>query len=127
MILLAFAHPVTPEQEAQLRALTGRAAVRVVYAPAQLDQSQPFGPQLSALVGGIGLSPEEWQGEEIVVIPPSLSSVAAMLLAHLHGRMGYFPPVARLRPVTGAVPTRFEVAEILDLNDERDAARRMRG
>ncbi|MCS7301391.1 MAG: CRISPR-associated protein Csx15 [Fimbriimonadales bacterium] len=52
--------------------------------------------------------------------------IAATLLAELHGRMGYFPPVLRLRPVEGAVPPRFEVAEILNLQQIRDTARSQR-
>ena len=32
------------------------------------------------------------------MILPSLNFIAALLLAELHGRMGYFPPVARTRP-----------------------------
>ena len=48
------------------------------------------------------------------------------MLAELHGRLGYFPPVLRLRPVEGALPPRFEVAEILNLQDVRDAARAKR-
>ncbi len=53
------------------------------------------------------------------------------LLAELHGRMGYFPPCIRMRPVVGPdgqriVPPRFEVAEILNLQAIRDEARRLR-
>jgi len=40
--------------------------------------------------------------------------------------MGYFPTVLRLRPVEGAVPPRFEVVEILNLQQVRDQARRTR-
>ncbi|MGH2522324.1 MAG: CRISPR-associated protein Csx15, partial [Anaerolineales bacterium] len=41
----------------------------------------------------------------------------------LHGRMGYFPPLIRLRPVQEALPPRYEVAEILNLQAVRDGAR----
>jgi hypothetical protein len=54
---------------------------------------------------------------------PSLSIIAATLLAELHGRMGYFPTVVRMRPVAGSTPPRFEVAEIVNLQDVRDEAR----
>jgi hypothetical protein len=37
--------------------------------------------------------------------------------------MGYFPACLRLRPVAGARPPRYEVAELLDLQAMRDAAR----
>jgi len=40
--------------------------------------------------------------------------------------MGYFPPCVRLRPVKDALPPRFEVAEVLNLQAVRDGARRKR-
>ena len=33
------------------------------------------------------------------VVPPALNFITAVLLAELHGRMGYFPAIVRLRPV----------------------------
>ncbi|OQA39911.1 MAG: hypothetical protein BWY52_03004 [Chloroflexi bacterium ADurb.Bin325] len=59
-------------------------------------------------------------------MPPSLNFIAVALLAELHGRMGYFPTCVRLRPVAGSTPPRFEVAELLPLNEVREAARRRR-
>lgn len=37
----------------------------------------------------------------------ALNFIAAALVAELHGRMGYFPPVVRTRPVAGAVLRRY--------------------
>jgi len=45
------------------------------------------------------------------------------LLAEVHGRTGYFPTIIRLRPVAGVTPPQFEVAELLNLQAVRDAAR----
>jgi hypothetical protein len=123
MILLNFSHPLTADQRAQLEALTGQAIERVLDAPAQFDHAQPFLPQAVALVDSVGLAPDEWQSLPIVVNPPSLNLIAVTLLAELHGRMGYFPTVLRLRPVAGATPPRFEVGEIVNLQAVRDAAR----
>jgi hypothetical protein len=89
----------------------------------QFDEQQLFGPQMDSLLAQVGLTPAQWQGEPILVVLPSLNFIAAVLLAELHGRMGYFPPVVRTRPVEGALPRRFEVAEILDLQTLRQAAR----
>ena len=50
----------------------------------------------------------------------------ATLLAELHGRCGYFPAQLRLRPVPGSLPPRFEIAEVLNLQALRDAARERR-
>ncbi|MBI3243455.1 MAG: hypothetical protein HYZ49_14315 [Chloroflexi bacterium] len=126
MILLNFSHPLTPDQLEAISRLTGQTVERVIAAPAQFDHQQPFEQQLAALMAQIELSPDEWQTASIVVNPPSLNFITALVLAELHGRMGYFPPVARLRPVKDALPPRYEVAEVLNLQSARDAARTRR-
>lgn len=123
MILLNFTHPLTPEHLAQIEALTGQAIGRVVDAPAQFDVAAPFAPQVADLVDSLGLSPVAWQTEPILINPPALNVIAATLVAELHGRMGYFPPVLRLRPVAGSLPPRFEAAEIINLQVVREQAR----
>ncbi|MCS7272905.1 MAG: CRISPR-associated protein Csx15 [Fimbriimonadales bacterium] len=92
----------------------------------QLDHARGFHEQVLELLERVGLSATEWQTTPLLVNLPSLSVIAATLLTELHGRMGYFPPVIRLRPVEGAVPPRFEVAEILNLQHIRDTARAQR-
>jgi len=54
---------------------------------------------------------------------PSLTPIAGLLLAELHGRAGYFPAVVRLRPASGSTPPQYEVAELLNLQAVRDGAR----
>ncbi len=126
MLLLNFSHPLTAEQTAQIEALAGQPISQVIAAPAQFDPQQPFSPQMAALLARIPLTPEAWQRDPILIVPPALNFIAVLLIAELHGRMGYFPPVARLRPVAGALPPRFEVAEVLNLQAVRDAARQQR-
>ncbi len=126
MILLNFSHPLTAPQRSQIEALLGAAIDREIPAMPQFDEQQPFAPQLDSLLAQVPLSPADWQGEPLLVVLPSLNFIAAMLLAELHGRMGYFPPIVRTRPVAGALPRRFEVAEILDLQGLREAARARR-
>ncbi len=126
MILINFSHPVTEAQRAQIEALTGQAIHRIIPVMPHFDDQRPFVPQLQELMDRIDLSPEQWQTEPILVILPALNFIAALVLAELHGRMGHFPPVVRIRPVAGAVPRRYEVAEILDLQSVREAARRRR-
>jgi hypothetical protein len=127
MILLNFSHPLTAAQIAQVEALAGQTLDRVIDAPARFDHGQPFAAQVSALVESVGLSAVEWQTLPILVSPPSLNAIAVTLLAELHGRMGYFLPVLRLRPAEGGalLPT-YEVAEIIPLQAVRDAARARR-
>ncbi len=127
MILLNFSHPLTPDQLEAVARLTGQTVERVLALPAQFDHQQAYEPQLAALMAPtIALPPEEWQTASILVNPPSLNFIAALVLAELHGRMGYFPPIIRLRPIKDALPPRYEVAEILNLQTVRDAARTKR-
>ncbi|WP_298821771.1 CRISPR-associated protein Csx15 [Chloroflexus sp.] len=126
MIILNYAHPITAAQQEQIVALTGQTIERLIDIPSQIDQQQPLGPQIVALADAAGLSPQQWQSEAILVNLPALNFSAAALLAELHGRMGYFPPVLRLRPIAGSLPPRFEIAEILNLQVLRDEARTRR-
>lgn len=127
MLLLNFAHPLTQEQIAQIEALTGRQVGRVIEVSSQIDPQRPLAPQVSAMADAAGLDPAQWQTESLLVNLPSLNFSAACLLAELHGRTGYFPPALRLRPVKDAVPPRFEVAEVMNLQAVRDGARGRRG
>lgn len=127
MLLLNFSHPLTAAQLAQLEALTGAGVERVIAVPAQFDTQQPFVPQVAAMLAGVPLTAEEWQSAAILVAPPALNFITAALLAELHGRMGYFPAIVRLRPVAESVPPRFEVAEVINLQAVREQARSRRG
>ncbi len=126
MLLLNFSHPLTPEQVSQIEKLTGQPVAETRQVPVQFDHQQPFAPQVEEVVSACQLTPEEWQTQAILINPPSLNVIVATLLAELHGRMGYFPPVVRLRPVAGSTPTRYEVAEVINLQEVRDQARRRR-
>lgn len=126
MILLNFTHPLTDAQRAQIEALTGQPITRLIEMPAQFDTALPFVDQVIALVDACKLTPIEWQAEPLLVNPPALNFITAILLAELHGRCGYFPPTVRMRPVQGALPPRYEVAEIIDLQAVRDTARSKR-
>ena len=123
MILLNFSHPLTPDHLAQVEFLSGQPITSVVNIPTQFDHAQPFPAQVEARADQAGLTTQEWQTTPLLVNPPSLHLIAVTRLAHLHGRMGYFPTVLRLRPVPGSTPPRFEVAELVNLQAVRDAAR----
>ena len=126
MFVLNFAHPLTEEHLKQIEELTGRPVDRVITVDSHIDPEEPLLPQVKALADRVGLSPEEWQTLPILVNPPALNFSAVALIAELHGRLGYFPPIVRLKPVSGSVPPRFEVIEILDLQGARDEARKKR-
>ena len=126
MLILNFGHPLTPEQREQIEALTGRVIEEVLEVPSAMDNARPFAEQIAEKVAAIPLTPEDWQTKPLLVNPPTYNFSAVTLMAYLHGLMGYFPPVIRLRPVPGAVPPRFEVAEIINLQAVREAARGLR-
>jgi len=123
MILLNFSHPLTTDDLAQVEALTRRRVAEVRGEMPQFDHQAPFGEQARVLLDRVELSPKEWQTTPLLVNPPGYAPTTAALLAELHGRMGHFPAVLRLRPVEGSVPTRYEVAEIVNLQQIRDEAR----
>jgi hypothetical protein len=108
VILLNFSHPLTSAQLAQIEALTGATVERVIPAPVQFDTQQPFVPQVQALLAQVPLTAEEWQTTSLIVVPPALNFITTVLLAELHGRMGYFPAIVRIRPVAGSQPQRAE-------------------
>ncbi len=125
MILLNFAHPLTAAQQAQISVLLGSAPeLRTI--PVQIDQTQNLTPQVAALVDTAGLSPTDWQTIPILVNPPGLSVVTALLLAELHGRMGGFPSLVRIRPIPSSTPTTYDVAEVINLQAIRETSRRYR-
>ena len=126
MILINFSHPLTPEQLESIKQKITEPLERVMMAPTQFDHQQEFLPQLESLMAKIDLSPQEWQTASLLVNPPSLNFITGLVLAEVHGRCGYFPPVVRLRPIKESLPPRFEVAEILNLQMVRDTARTKR-
>jgi len=126
MLLLNFSHPLIPDQVREIEAIVGQTVERIIDAQVHFDHTCPFGEQVRELVDGLGLTSPQWQQEALLVNPPALNFIAVTLLAELHGRMGYFPPVVRLRPVSGSTPPRFEVAEIINLQAVRDTARSRR-
>lgn len=126
MLILNFSHPLTLDHIAVIEALTKNNVTQVQDLAIHFDQAEPFQPQLQRVLEQVTISPSDWQTTAILVNLPSFNYIAAMTLAELHGRMGYFPPIVRLRPVQGALPPRFEVAEVVNLQEMRDAARKER-
>jgi hypothetical protein len=126
MLLLNFGHPLTEAQLARIRELAGREIEGVVAVPTQFEHGRPFDEQVCELLAMVPLTPEQWQTTTLLVNPPSLAPIAAVLLAEIHGRSGYFPAIVRLRPMANTSPPQFEVAELLSLQAIRDAARARR-
>src|SRR5438045_2556529 len=125
MLILNFTHPLTDEHKAQIEALAGISINEVRTIPVQIDQAEPLGPQISAIVDAAQLSSQEWQTRPLLINPPGYAPAAFVLLAELHGRIGHFPSLIRLRPKPGPVTT-YEVAELLNLQAIRAEARMRR-
>jgi len=123
MLLLNFSHPVTDEQSADVARLAGQVLNRVIDVPTHFDHARSFAEQAAELVDRVGLTATDWGRVPVVANLPSFAPVAAAVLAEIHGRTGHFPTIVRLRPVAGSTPTRYEVAELIDLQAARDAAR----
>ena len=126
MLLLNFSHPLIAVHLAQIEALTGQKVERVIDLMTHLDHEQPFVPQVKDLADRIGFSPETWQTTPLLINPPSFHVIAVTLLAELHGRMGYFPAIIRLKPIPNSTPPQFQVAEVINLQPVRDEARMQR-
>jgi hypothetical protein len=125
MILLNYAHPFTDEQVRQILALTGGdAEVRAV--PVHVDRERPIAVVARELVDASGLSSAEWQQLDLIVNPPGLAPLALALVAEIHGRRGDFPALLNVRPVLSGVTTRYEVAEVINLQAIRELARTRR-
>ena len=123
--LINFSHPLTDEQTRQITAHVGE--IQTIAVKCQLDITIPFGPQIVALADQASLTNATlYQAERILVLLPALAPAAALMVAELQGRTGYFPPCVRLAQRPNSVPPVFDLAEIMDLNDQRQEARKRR-
>jgi len=126
IVIVNFSHPITDAQRTQVESLAGNPVSRVCDVAVDMHVDQAVLPQTVSWVDQVELSPHDWQTLPIVVNLPGLAIAAGCLLAELHGRLGHFPTVMRIRPVGGSVPVRYEVAELIDLQRARDDARARR-
>ena len=126
MIIVNFAHPLRDDQVARIGQLCEADVSRVVGVGTQFDHARGYAEQVAELVAKAGLSPNEWQMERLVIVPPSLAAIACLVVAEIHGRAGYFVPIVRLSPRPNTVPPVFDVAEVLHVAGQREAARSRR-
>lgn len=125
MILLNYAHPLTELQLRQLVAALGDTP-QIHQITSQIERSQPLAEVAAALADAAPLDAQAWQTSPLLLNPPSLAPLALALVAEIHGRCGYFPPILNIRPLAGAVPPQYELGELVDLNQIRQIARARR-
>jgi len=126
MNIVNFAHPLSEKQRVQLETLLAQPIAEVVAATVHFEIEQPFVEQVLTLLDSLPITSERWQTESWLIVLPSLNYISAILLAELHGRMGHFPTIVRLRPVPNALVTEYEIAEIINLQAIRLSARSRR-
>jgi len=125
MLILNFSHPLTVEQREQIETFAAASIENIHTIAVQIDQGQPLEAQIRTIVAAIPLTSEEWQTRSLLINPPGYAPAAFVLLAELHGRIGHFPTLVRLRPKAGPM-TSYEVAELLNLQTIRETARTYR-
>jgi len=122
IILVNFAHPLTEEQRRQLVEIGHDSDIREVRVSSQIDQEKPLLPQVQEMLRQAAAGARDhlydYDGENwrIIFNFPSLSA-SAVVMAALLAKADNWPDMLRLKPVPGALPPRFEVAEIISLRD----------
>jgi len=127
LVLNFSGHPVLSGQQKAIQKRMGWPKLEVIDVPmGTIAEDENFLKIAILKVDGIDLLPDEWQTFSLVAIPSGYAPLWSALLAEIHGRLGHFPDVVRLRPSPQGEKEKFEVAEILDLRDIRHQARTKR-
>ena len=121
--IVNFTHPLTPSAVREMAHAMNAPIASIIDEPLQLDSTRPFEEQVRQAVEFVGFTSEEWQTLPMIVHVPGLAQAAAAILSELHGRMGHFPTILRLRPKGQGSPTEYVFAELINLQDVRDRAR----
>ncbi len=123
MNILNFSHPLTEQQINQISACLGSRPTQILDVKTHFNADTPFAEQTQELFTKLGVSSDSLQQDIWLVVPPALNYIAAIVLAYLHGRMGHFPSIIRLKPVNEQFVTTYELAEIMNLEEVRQTAR----
>jgi transcriptional regulator with XRE-family HTH domain len=125
ILVLNFAYPLTAQQRAQIEELAGSGIEDIITIPTLINEEEPLEPQIAILIDAVDQSIDDWPERHILINPPGYAPAAFLLLAELHGRIGHFPSLIRMRPKHGSV-TSYEVVEILNLQSIRETSRKRR-
>jgi len=120
-ILINFGRPMDTAQLEQLESLLNAEIDESIEVPGQMQDDQPYMPQVRAMINMVGLTPAEWQSLPLVVNIHPFAPAASAVLAWIHGLRGYFPEVVRMR--RNEQTECFEVVEVLRLQSVRNETR----
>jgi hypothetical protein len=120
MILINFGAPFKPLQLSQTAAFLHEPVTQVIDLSFNIDFDQEVLPQFKKTMGKLKLSNAELCAEPVVINLPQQNYLSVMVLAELHARMGYFPPIIRTRLKSSGILPFYEVAEVIDLQAIED-------
>jgi len=123
MILINFSSQLGQDQIRQAESLLRAPIDQVIHFPIRLDSDQLVLQQFKSAMKKFPLSAEEVRNEPVAVVLPSANFLVALILAELHAWMDYFPSILLVRIQPYGLPPRFEVVELLDLQQIEDSAR----
>jgi len=124
LVLNFSGHPVLPGQVKTIEKMQQWPSSKVIDVPlGNVAEDGKFVASIVRAIERIDLSPEQWQTSAIVAVPAGYSAIWSVLLAEMHGRLGYFPDVVHLRPSSEVSAEKFEVAEIMNLREVRHSSR----
>ncbi|MBN1220834.1 MAG: hypothetical protein JXM69_18070 [Anaerolineae bacterium] len=127
LVLNFSAHPIMPSQRQAIRTAMNWPTLEVIDAGlGNVPEDKDFVAEAINHLERIDLLPSEWQIFPMVVVPAGYAPVWSVLLAELHGRLGYFPDMVRLRPTLVEAEEKYEVAQIVSLREIRNQARAKR-
>lgn len=124
MLLLNFSHPLSEAQLSDIESLLSQNISQKFDCRVYFDNQQSFLDQVRDLFSPGAFPLKAIETEPVLVILPSHSFIAALILAELHGRIGHFPAIVRIGPAPESVPVIYQVCEIVDLQTLRDEAKR---
>jgi transcriptional regulator with XRE-family HTH domain len=123
ILVLNFAHPLTAQQQAQIEELSNTTVENIINIPTLINEEERLEPQITSLIEAVDQSTHDWHKRDIIINPPGYAPAALLLMAAIHGRIGHFPTLIRMRPNHTSVTT-YEVIQLLNLQTIRDAARK---
>lgn len=122
-LVVNFYHLLKPDQIKDMQRMQQWPSIEVIDARlGTVPEKKNFTRYLLNHIESIDLTAEEWQTACLAVIPAGYAPAWSIILAELHGRLGYFPDIVRFRPSESG-PENYEVAEIVALREIRNKAR----